>query len=314
MQIQSINGETWRPTPLAPTPPKPNSTYQLALTPSAPEAGSESDGEFQAFGDDGLSFFDFLDVINPLQHLPLIGPVYREFTGDELGPLPRVAGGALFFGPIGLVSSAIDVVSEQITGKDVAGNIMTVMKDEDAEAGTGRETVMVDDPAETLSVSSNTPVAAGTDAGEAIDPVSAWAMAELNFRQSEAEKNGLAVPARSYSHLLEGKSVPEVASAPTPAAEIVTATQTTKLQSDPQQIRRAAIAYGAAYEAASLSKPMALTPERPLASSDEPDTPATPRSPGSLAKDGGWFAQTMLDALAKSRTAEANPTATANGL
>ena len=28
---------------------------------------------FQAFGADGFTFLDFLDVINPLQHIPLVG-------------------------------------------------------------------------------------------------------------------------------------------------------------------------------------------------------------------------------------------------
>ena len=348
MQIQSNGGETWRPTPQAPTPPKPNSPYPLALTPSPTEEGADQkSGDFQAWGDDGLSFFDFIDVINPLQHLPIVGPVYRDITGDELGPIPRVAGGTLFFGPLGLVSSAIDVISEQITGKDVGGNIMTVMNDTDEETKPNPESVMIENPSETVSIGATDPVVAGTDAGEILDPVSAWAMSELNFRQAEAEKMGLNMPVRSYSYMLAGATAPEVASlpasaltasapvsapasapasAPLPAAQVAAESQAASLRQQtaaPQpnldQIKRAAAAYSAAYQAAASSKSVALAPERPLASATGPSKLNQRTPPGSLAKDGGWFAQTMLDALAKSRAAGASLTnpaasATTNGL
>ncbi|MGB6086494.1 MAG: hypothetical protein WBF74_07845, partial [Parvibaculum sp.] len=32
-----------------------------------------------------FGFSDFLDVINPLQHIPIVSSIYRELTGDELG-------------------------------------------------------------------------------------------------------------------------------------------------------------------------------------------------------------------------------------
>lgn len=57
------------------------------------------------FGDDGLSFRDVLDLVNPLHHIPVVGNVYRELTGDTLAPGIRVAGGALFGGPLGAALS-----------------------------------------------------------------------------------------------------------------------------------------------------------------------------------------------------------------
>ena len=42
-----------------------------------------------------VSFWDVLDIINPLQHIPLLSIVYREITGDTLHPTARVLGGAL---------------------------------------------------------------------------------------------------------------------------------------------------------------------------------------------------------------------------
>lgn len=65
------------------------------------------------FGDDGFGFRDVLDLVNPLQHIPIVGNVYRELTGDTLAPGIRVAGGALFGGPIG---AALSVAGLMIDG------------------------------------------------------------------------------------------------------------------------------------------------------------------------------------------------------
>ncbi len=65
------------------------------------------------FGDDGMSFKDVLDLVNPLQHIPVVGYVYRKLTGDELAPAVRVAGGALFGGPLGAALSVAGLVLER---------------------------------------------------------------------------------------------------------------------------------------------------------------------------------------------------------
>ena len=51
--------------------------------------------------EESFGFFDFLDIINPLQHIPIVGTIYRHITGDEIGVVAQVAGGALFGGAIG---------------------------------------------------------------------------------------------------------------------------------------------------------------------------------------------------------------------
>ncbi|MBS0275791.1 MAG: hypothetical protein JSR55_15740 [Proteobacteria bacterium] len=78
-----------------------------------------------AKADSGNSFFDdMLDVVNPLQHLPIVGTVYRAITGDKIGDVEKVAGDTLYGGPIGLVSSLADVAFEKITGKDFGDTVM----------------------------------------------------------------------------------------------------------------------------------------------------------------------------------------------
>lgn len=276
--------------------PKSVSAQQQALTPSDSDPNGEN-GEFQLFGEDGLGFFDFLDIINPLQHLPFVGPMYREWTGDELAAGPRMMGSTLYFGPIGLIGSAVDVVLEEITGDDLGGNIMSVLGDGDETRDRDEaraDTEIIDAPAETVSVRAGEPTVVGTDAA---DPVTAWAMAELNYRQAQAEKLGLSIPAKPYSRLLSesfGPSTPPDAPALT---ELQTNPATGPSQMNlirpeilpetrPDDVRRA----NAAYRAASLSQQQPDTEQ-----SDQAD-----RRPGIIADKGGWFTAAMLDALAKS--------------
>ena len=86
---------------------------QIQLQRYAPHAALEmpdTAARFKPFGDDGLTFGDVIDVINPLHHIPVIGTIYRKLTGDTIDPAIRVAGGALFGGPIGAAFSVAAVV------------------------------------------------------------------------------------------------------------------------------------------------------------------------------------------------------------
>lgn len=60
-------------------------------------------------------FKDILDIINPLQHLPIIGSIYRYLTGDEPSGGARIVGDALYGGPIGF---GVGVVSTLLTDSD----------------------------------------------------------------------------------------------------------------------------------------------------------------------------------------------------
>ena len=75
-------------------------------------------------GDAGPSFKDVLDIINPLQHIPIINTIYRHLTGDEEGAVADVAGGALYAGPVGLVGSMIDLAVKGGTGRSIGDNVL----------------------------------------------------------------------------------------------------------------------------------------------------------------------------------------------
>ncbi|MGB1881890.1 MAG: hypothetical protein ACPHTD_14335 [Gammaproteobacteria bacterium] len=64
------------------------------------------------FGDNGLDFLDVLDLVNPLQHIPVVSTLYRSLTGDQISPGMRVAGGVLYGGPIGAGLATAGLVVE----------------------------------------------------------------------------------------------------------------------------------------------------------------------------------------------------------
>jgi len=67
-----------------------------------------------------LSFSELLDIINPLHHLPVVGNFYRNMTGDDLSPVARVAGGTLYGGALGGLSSLAFAAIEEHSGQNTA--------------------------------------------------------------------------------------------------------------------------------------------------------------------------------------------------
>ena len=100
-----------------------------------------------------FSFSDLLDVINPLQHIPGISTAYRTITGDDIAPVARVAGSALFFGPIGIASAFANLASESLTGKDIGENLTSLFSNNTTEqadalsntSGIREETIITED-------------------------------------------------------------------------------------------------------------------------------------------------------------------------
>src|SRR3546814_13010283 len=82
-------------------------------------AGKTMPAQPGLFGKEGFSFGDFLDIINPLQHIPIVSPIYRAITGDTIQPGSRIAGDTLFGGPIGLVGGVTDAMVPASPGKDI---------------------------------------------------------------------------------------------------------------------------------------------------------------------------------------------------
>lgn len=96
----------------------------LAYNPAEPEIGIP-------VGEKPFSFGDLVDIANPLHHIPLVNYAYRGITGDEIRPIGQIVGGALYGGPIGAASGVVNAVAQEETGKDIAGNAISMIRGEE---------------------------------------------------------------------------------------------------------------------------------------------------------------------------------------
>jgi hypothetical protein len=88
---------------------------KIDITPAASTAKPSEKGEF--FGEDGLSFRDVLDAVNPLNHIPLVSSWFEKETEHTPSTASKLAGGALLGGPIGFVASLASVIFEHAVGQ-----------------------------------------------------------------------------------------------------------------------------------------------------------------------------------------------------
>jgi len=94
-------------------------TLPGARTPAGPAPASPD------FGVD-----DLIDIVNPLQHLPVIGSLYRAISDDEISPLARVAGGTLFGGVAGFFGAIASQVYEALAGESVEDTVVSLFAPE----------------------------------------------------------------------------------------------------------------------------------------------------------------------------------------
>lgn len=81
--------------------------------------------------DEDFTFGDLVDIVNPLHHIPLVNVLYESVTGDTIKPAGRIIGGAVFGGFVGAAAGIANVIVEEETGQDVAGNIVAMVRDGD---------------------------------------------------------------------------------------------------------------------------------------------------------------------------------------
>jgi len=91
-----------------------SSVAAVLPTQNSPPAPPPAHGQ-KLWSRGSFGFKDLLDIINPLQHLPIIGSVYRYLTGDEPSGGARIVGDAIYGGPIGF---GVGVVSTMLTDDD----------------------------------------------------------------------------------------------------------------------------------------------------------------------------------------------------
>ncbi|MFA7277115.1 MAG: hypothetical protein WC043_09985 [Pseudobdellovibrionaceae bacterium] len=105
------------------TPPSPNvqtANFAAQETPAPVETTAQ-----ESFGLD-----DIVDIINPLQHLPLVGILYRTLTGDTISAAAGILGGALYGGPVGAgLAIAGTVAKDMINGEASSTKTASALRD-----------------------------------------------------------------------------------------------------------------------------------------------------------------------------------------
>ena len=61
-----------------------------------------------------VPFKDVLRALNPLQHIPVVGTIYRAATGDDIPAPLRILGAGIFGGPIGILGAAFMSFAEAL--------------------------------------------------------------------------------------------------------------------------------------------------------------------------------------------------------
>lgn len=176
---------------------------------------------FKFWENDSFGFGDVIDIVNPLQHLPIVATFYRNLTGDQIGAAPRVIGGAVWGRVGGLIAGAVNSVVEWFTGKDVGDHLYAALFGPPkgapaalaAKPPTGHEKAV----APVIASAEDTLIIANSPAE--LVPVAERAMVESTLQRTEESPS--AVPEAT-----ESKEVPAIEETPWSAASALHIFQT----------------------------------------------------------------------------------------
>jgi hypothetical protein len=153
--------------------------HAMVSSPSpAPEKVTSTAAAGASGNQDEGFFHHLLDVVNPLQHLPVIGTIYRAITGEHIGAVEKIAGDTLYGGLWGAVSSVADVAFEGITGKSVEDTVLSWFKS-DSSTQVAKITAPVIQVAQSLP-SSDTPTLPSGSPATAANPYDGPDVASLS--------------------------------------------------------------------------------------------------------------------------------------
>ena len=259
----------------------------LAPSNGAPAEVPGTKNTLNLFGEDGFTFADFIDIINPLQHIPLLSTLYRHLTGDTIDRGSRVLGDTLFGGPIGTVASLVNVFVEESTGKDLGEHALALFTDETPVSETAvAQGGVSEDRFET---------AAGGAGGGVSEPLSSSTEAIVATVQANRFAVASVTPPRRSEPLAPSLVLGPVRVQTVPAATYQVASATTQLRHGEHQADAfSTLRYRAALHDTDADK----------------DRKSKGPVAGATATQGGWFTDTMLSGLVKYKAAvqQAKPT------
>jgi hypothetical protein len=137
-----------------------------------------------------FGFRDIVDIINPLQHIPIVATLYRHMTGEKIGAVPRVIGGALWGRLGGFVSALVNTAVDWFTGKDIGDHIYAMLFGDPA------------DKPEATSVANSTAVPANRPTGLAVEKA---ASVPLQSSPPDIKRGAAALPAAAPVQSFDSK-------------------------------------------------------------------------------------------------------------
>lgn len=175
-------------------PPKPFPVHPPAEGTPGLENESVSTGDTGQFWstDEGPSFAEFLDIINPLHHIPVVSTIYRAITGDEIGAGPRFIGGMLFGGPVGALAAGVTALFEEASGGDLGQHLAEMIDDfsggDDAPATAANTAAALPTAANGQQAALTVPASgtAGAPAGETIGDATAGTLNRIALNPAAA--------------------------------------------------------------------------------------------------------------------------------
>src|SRR5262245_26205974 len=100
----------------------------LTATPLVPHGQTAASKPPSLWGGDGPGEEDFLDLINPLQHIPGVSTLYQAATGDTASAGVQMIGGAVLGGLPGLAMAAAGAIFSGITGKEPGAAALAMLE------------------------------------------------------------------------------------------------------------------------------------------------------------------------------------------
>lgn len=70
-----------------------------------------------------FGFHDLLNMVNPLQHIPVVQNIYRAISGDTIEPESQAIGDTIYGGPMGGAMSIVNILVGAATGDDITGHL-----------------------------------------------------------------------------------------------------------------------------------------------------------------------------------------------
>jgi hypothetical protein len=171
----------------------------------------------------GLTFLELLSDLNPLQHIPVVGTIYRAVTGDEISEAARNLGSlavsGIIGGPLGLASNLAFLAVRKLTGLDpekIGQDLLADIGIGHHAPGTGPGSSPNPNPNPAPAVGEPQEAGAGTETGTRGTP---WSPLQLRAYGVACDADGtLRRGGDSGSDVLNGLLLAEMRPAPSDAS------------------------------------------------------------------------------------------------